>query len=77
MFRWEDMLVVLVVGLILFGPNKLVDFAKALGSSMHEFKKAANPEGQAAQAAPVVAAAAPVRRRKPAAAKKKKKVARA
>lgn len=68
MFRWEDMLVILAVGLILFGPNKLVDFAKSLGTAFTEFKKAANPEGanpQVAHAAaqPAMAHAAPARTR--------------
>ena len=44
MFRWEDFIVVGLVALFLFGPNKLVDFAKGLGTAMREFKKAANPE---------------------------------
>jgi len=64
MFRWEDMLVILAVGLILFGPNKLVDFAKSLGTAFTEFKKAANPDAHSAQAAtaqPVVAQAAPTK----------------
>ncbi len=66
MFRWEDMLVILAVGLILFGPNKLVDFAKSLGTAFTEFKKAANPEGSNAQAAqPALTHAAPARARAP------------
>jgi sec-independent protein translocase protein TatA len=44
MFRFEDLLVVLLVALFLFGPNKMVDFAKGLGNAMREFKKAASPD---------------------------------
>jgi TatA/E family protein of Tat protein translocase len=84
MFRWEDMLVILAVGLILFGPNKLVDFAKSLGTAFTEFKKAANPDGTNAQAAhataqPALAHAAPARKPRKSAAKKpaKRKAARA
>ncbi len=64
MFRWEDMLVILAVGLILFGPNKLVDFAKSLGTAFTEFKKAANPEGQQAAAPQQIVRNIPVRTRK-------------
>lgn len=44
MFRWEDFIVVGLVALFLFGPNKMVDFARGLGNMMREFKKAANGE---------------------------------
>ena len=36
--------IVLVVVLIVFGPGKLPDVFKALGSGMRQFKEAANPE---------------------------------
>lgn len=86
MFRFEDMLVILAVGLILFGPNKLVEFAKSLGSAFTEFKKAANPEAHNApavqtqpslahQPVPAPVAKAPASRRK-SPAKKKAKAAR-
>lgn len=86
MFRFEDMLVILAVGLVLFGPNKLVDFAKSLGTAFTEFKKAANPEGHnvpavqtqstlAHQPVPVPVAKAPARRGKSTTAKKKVKAA--
>lgn len=46
-----ELLLILVIGLIFFGPGKLPDVGKALGRSMHEFKQAVNaadPEKQAA-----------------------------
>ena len=74
MGRFEELLLIFAIGLLLFGPNKLTDLAKALGSSLSEFKKAANPEGQNTQPTtanqPVYAQAkAPARRRKLAAKK--------
>jgi TatA/E family protein of Tat protein translocase len=61
MGRIEEILLILAVGLLFFGPNKMVDFAKGLGSAMREFKKAANPDDPAnhtvsTPAAPVNAA---------------------
>ncbi len=44
MGRIEEILLILAVGLLFFGPNKMVDFAKGLGSAMREFKKAASGE---------------------------------
>jgi len=35
-----EMLVILAIALIVFGPNKLPDLAKAFGKAMREFKKA-------------------------------------
>lgn len=34
-----EMLVILVLALIIFGPNKLPDLAKTLGRTVREFKK--------------------------------------
>ena len=61
MGRIEEILLILAVGLLFFGPNKMVDFAKGLGTAMREFKKAANPDDPAnntvsTPAAPVQAA---------------------
>ncbi len=61
MGRIEEILLILAVGLLFFGPNKMVDFAKGLGTAMREFKKAANPDDPAnhtvsTPAAPVNAA---------------------
>lgn len=33
-----EMLVIVVVGLILFGPNKIPEFAKSLGKAVNSFK---------------------------------------
>lgn len=35
-----ELLVIIVIALIVFGPNKLPELAKALGKAMREFKKA-------------------------------------
>ncbi len=35
-----EMLIILVIALIVFGPNKLPELAKAFGKAMREFKKA-------------------------------------
>lgn len=37
-----ELLLILVIGLIFFGPGKLPDIGKALGKSMREFKQAIN-----------------------------------
>ena len=36
---WE-LLLILVIALVVFGPGKLPDVGRALGKSIHEFKKA-------------------------------------
>jgi len=43
---YQELLVILVIVLMLFGGNKLPDLARSLGKSMKEFKKgiAAEPE---------------------------------
>jgi sec-independent protein translocase protein TatA len=81
MGRLEEIAVIVFLGLIFFSPNKLLDIAKSLGSSLHEFKKAINPESQTAQpaqatAAPSAPSRAP-RARKAAVAKKTGKSKRA
>ena len=42
MGRFEELLLILAIALLLFGPNKLTDLAKAMGGALREFKKAAN-----------------------------------
>lgn len=37
-----ELLLILVIGLIFFGPGKLPDIGQALGKSMLEFKQAVN-----------------------------------
>ena len=44
--RFGELLLILIVVLLLFGPNKLPDMAKAIGQALNEFKKAANPESE-------------------------------
>lgn len=39
-----ELLVILVIALVLFGPGKLPDVGKALGKSIREFKSASNDE---------------------------------
>jgi sec-independent protein translocase protein TatA len=40
MFGIEDIILILVVALLLFGPNKLPEMARSLGKATGEFKKA-------------------------------------
>ena len=40
MFGTEDILLILIVALFLFGPNKLPELARSLGKATGEFKKA-------------------------------------
>lgn len=37
-----ELLVILVVALIVFGPTKLPELARSLGRAMHEFRRASN-----------------------------------
>lgn len=46
-----ELLLILVIGLIFFGPGKLPDVGSALGKSMREFKQAVNGVGAEAQKA--------------------------
>ena len=38
----QELVIILVIVLILFGANRLPDLARSLGSSMKEFKKGVN-----------------------------------
>ncbi len=40
MFSAQDLILILIVALFLFGPNKLPEMARSLGKAMGEFKKA-------------------------------------
>jgi len=42
--RMGELLLLLIVALLLFGPNKLPDLARSMGEALREFKKAANPD---------------------------------
>ncbi len=39
MIGWPELVVIFVLALIIFGPNKLPDLARSLGRSVREFKK--------------------------------------
>ena len=39
---FQELLVILVIALIIFGPKKLPEIGSALGKSLREFKKATN-----------------------------------
>lgn len=39
---YQELLIILVIVLILFGANRLPELAKSLGSSVKEFKKGIN-----------------------------------
>ena len=40
----QELLVVLVIALVMFGGKKLPEIARALGKSLNEFKKGVNDE---------------------------------
>ena len=66
---WPELILILVVVLVIFGPGKLPDVGNAIGKGIREFRKASNEleesvreprRGQSRQAqAPAAAAAAP------------------
>jgi len=41
-----EIIVILVIVLVIFGPGKLPDMGKALGKSIREFKSATNEPGE-------------------------------
>ena len=45
----QELLLILVIVLVLFGGSKLPDLAKSLGKSMKEFKKGIGAEAEAEQ----------------------------
>lgn len=45
---YQELLVILVIVLILFGANRLPELARSLGSSVKEFKKGVNEAQKAA-----------------------------
>lgn len=47
----QELVIILVIVLVLFGANRLPDLARSLGSSMKEFKKGVN-DGKADDAPP-------------------------
>ncbi|NYE56780.1 twin-arginine translocase TatA/TatE family subunit [Carboxydothermus ferrireducens] len=40
-FGWQELLLVLVIALIIFGPSKLPELGKAFGQTVKEFRKGA------------------------------------
>jgi len=48
---YQELLIILVIVLILFGAQRLPDLAKSLGSSVKEFKKGINEVKDDTQAA--------------------------
>jgi sec-independent protein translocase protein TatA len=45
-FGWQEMLIVLVVIMVIFGAGRLPDVARSLGQGVKEFKQeAGSPEG--------------------------------
>ena len=73
--RFGELLLLLILALILFGPDKLPKIGQALGASLHEFKKASNPQGesQAPQNQQMMTTAAPQRTRRRAVTSRRKK----
>ncbi|ERT60216.1 MULTISPECIES: twin-arginine translocase TatA/TatE family subunit [Megasphaera] len=41
-----ELVLILVIGLVIFGPGKLPDIGNALGKSLHEFKSAVNASSE-------------------------------
>jgi sec-independent protein translocase protein TatA len=39
---WNELVIILVIVLLIFGPRRLPDFAEALGKSIRKFKQATN-----------------------------------
>ena len=60
--RFGELLLLLIIALLLFGPSKLPDLARSLGEAIREFKKAADPNqanSQTTAQAPPTPAALP------------------
>src|SRR5438132_11809627 len=49
---YQELLIILVIVLVLFGANRLPELARSLGSSMKEFKKGVNEGGKEERTTP-------------------------
>jgi sec-independent protein translocase protein TatA len=49
---YQELLIILVIVLILFGANRLPDLARSLGSSVKEFKKGVTEANKAEETPP-------------------------
>lgn len=54
--HWQELIVVLLVVLVLFGPKRLPEIGSSLGTSIRGFKDSLNGHGQHPSAASVTAA---------------------
>jgi len=65
MLGWPEIILILVVLVLIFGPAKLPEIARALGEAMREFKKASSELEQAVQALDTPATTAAAGQRAP------------
>lgn len=49
MFGTQELILILLIGLVVFGPGKLPEIGKALGKSIKEFKKATSQPAEEAK----------------------------
>jgi sec-independent protein translocase protein TatA len=63
---WPELIILLVVVLIVFGPGKLPDIGNAIGRGVKEFRKASNDLESSIRGEPSKPAAAASRERAPA-----------
>jgi sec-independent protein translocase protein TatA len=50
---WQELVIVLVIVMIIFGAGKLPEVARSLGQGVKEFKKEANEDGSIASTSTV------------------------
>jgi sec-independent protein translocase protein TatA len=55
--HWPELIVILVVALVLFGPKRLPEIGRSLGSSVREFKDGFSSDERPATAAAATSAA--------------------
>ena len=56
-----ELIVILVIALVIFGPRKLPELGRSLGKSLGEFKRASNELRRMAAATPRTNASSPTR----------------